>query len=220
MHPAKVNRWKAKYVAPFHKMVEGKTVVDVQQCCDALWNFTRADGSQVKVLKSAMVGPTWFGACMDTRDASVFCGVVFNRTRKSGAKEGCEWSYIQDCDSGLPQDHRCPPAILSMLTSPADPLAVEWRNECREYHKKHRVNRKCRPKPFAPFGVIYKYCEETNSHIISSLSHTRLTGFQGVKYSAERRTADEAIRAFVLKYGTERQKNILTSHSRAQAKVA
>lgn len=215
-----MKHWKAKYTAPFHKIVDGRTVVDVHRCCDSLWNFKRPDGSQVKVLKSAIVRSTWFGACMDTRDASVFCGVVFNRLRRRGDKEGCEWQYLQDCDSGLPQDHRCPPAILSMLTSPADPLAVEWRNECKEYHKRHRVNRKRHFNPYVPFGVAYSYSEESNSHIVSSRTHTMLTGYQGVRYSAENRSADDAVLSFVSKYGTERQKKALDEHRRIGAKVA
>lgn len=184
--------------------------IDRKYECDRLLTWCRKDEngnviSSGEVLKSAMVGSTYYAAVRNKKGevwAAVFltCG----RTRH----DGTAWGY-KDMDETMgPNEDKCPASILALLTPTDDKDANEWRERCRKNIAKAAENRKRgNLPPYAPTGVTVTV--EGKSWIVTSKEYREQCNYRyrGVKLSkAKWHDSDNAVMAFLRAYGTKGQK--------------
>lgn len=160
-----------------------------------------------KVLKSAMVGSTYYGAVRIEKPgqepkvtAAVFltCG----RTKH----DHTIWGYKDMDETVGPCESKCPASILALLTPTDSKWANEWRERCRKNIAEAAERRKNGPKPlYAPKGVTIEVLRK--SWIISSPEYRYSSGYSGVRFSmASWHDPDRAMCHFLAKHGTEGQK--------------
>jgi len=90
-------------------------------------------GKNYQVLKSSMVGSTYYGALKNVQTGVVFCAVILTSTK---TYNGFNLSYKDMTEDEGPCERKCPMGILNLLTPTDNQYAIEWRNACREYHNK------------------------------------------------------------------------------------
>ena len=194
------------------KVVNGRHVgvVDRRKECDKLLTWCRTDEkgnvvSSGEVLKSAMVGRTYYAAVRNNKGevwAAVFltCG----KTKWDNTL----WGY-KDMDETMgPSECKCPASILALLTPTDSKWANEWRQKCRENITMAAEMRKNGPKPiYAPSGEEVHV--EGKSWVITSkeyLEHCHYR-YRGVKMAKARwHDSDTAVMWFLNAYGTKEQK--------------
>lgn len=117
--------------------------VDRKAECDAL--FDRDDGYQL--LKSAMVGATWYAAIKHP------AGHVFGCVFLTQVHDG-EFYYKDMSEDMGPNESRCPVSILDLLDDTESEYAQKWRERCREYARRRREHKTLST---LPIGAIIRY---------------------------------------------------------------
>ena len=126
-----------------------KGTVDRKAECDKYrW------GDEYELLKSAMVGATYYAAVRYKTTGQVFAAVFLTTIRKDFYNFG-----YKDMDETMgPGEAKCPANILALLTEPDNEFALSWRERCRQYHADKKA-----PTAFAnlPLGtrVLWTVCE-------------------------------------------------------------
>lgn len=115
--------------------------VDRKAQCDSYYNGTNRAGTVFKVLKSAMVGSTYYAAVEITHpqrpcEREVYCAVVLTSSDKA---HGYNFGYKDMDESMGPCERKCPNGILDLLTSTKSEYALKWREDCRAYNAKKRA---------------------------------------------------------------------------------
>lgn len=117
--------------------------VDRKAECDALYTWNNEEtGDRCRVLKSAMVGSTWYGACERMRPNQapyVFAGVCLTHVC---SKDSFNFGFKDLDESMCPADQSCPTSVLNLLSPRDDEWALAWRAACRENAKKAAAARK------------------------------------------------------------------------------
>lgn len=115
------------------KFYDRKGNIDRKAECDDLYTWNNEEtGDKCRVLKSAMVGRTWYGACERTRPGKkpyVFAGVCLTSV---DGREYCNFGYKDMDESMGPCERDCPVSILNLLSPRDDEWALEWRENCRD----------------------------------------------------------------------------------------
>lgn len=181
--------------------------------CDKMltWDAKDSDGnilSSHRVLKSAMVGSTYYAAVTTERKgeptkvwAAVFltCG----RTKHDNTM----WGY-KDMDETMgPCESKCPASILALLTPTDSKWANEWRERCRRNIAEAAERRKSGQKPiFVPKGIEVQALH--GSWILSSEHYRRNSGYSGIRYTKRgwHNDFDRVMLRFLEKYGTDGQR--------------
>ena len=219
--------WTKNFIATEWKICGGRRVVDRQKECDRLLNQKLYDskGSSdrndwevigtMKVLKSAMVGSVYYAATEVKRKGQepYVTAAVFLTCGKS--PDGTVWGY-KDMDERMgPYEDKCPASILALLTPTDNKDAIEWRARCRENIRIKAEERKNGPRPlYAPTGV--RMWVDGRSWLISSDEYIRETYFHACKFTkATWHNPENAMMAFLYKYGTAEQKAEYAASGRA-----
>ena len=132
------------YNASFYK----NGSIDRKAECDSYWS---GNNDQYTVLKSAMVGSTYYAAIrvnkkpvrdeeghivkdasgnwimQEVQDPAVFAAVFLTSTNM---KDYYNFSYKDMDEAVLPGCYDCPAGILKLLTPTDNELALEWRAMC------------------------------------------------------------------------------------------
>lgn len=148
--------------------------------CDNIINTGDADGSW-KVLKSAMVGATYYAAVQRTpKDGAapyVFAAVFL--TKGSHPRDGMNFGYKDMDESVGPCESQCPVGILDMLTPLAaddKSYAADWRKRCRDYHAKQK------DKPKVGDMIVLKTpVKFTDGNMLDSFIVCERTAYRGGK---------------------------------------
>jgi len=106
-----------------HRQKNG--AVDRKAELDGVW------GDHYEVLKSAMVGSTYYAAVKVKETGKVFAAVFLT---KVNSRETCNFGYKDMEESMGPNEAKCPLSILNLLTKTDNEIALEWRARCRKYH--------------------------------------------------------------------------------------
>ena len=130
--------WTAYYI-------DGK--IDRKHECDKVYGG-ETEKFIWEVLKSTMVGSTYYAAVKRTEKATgeskVFAGVCLTAVEKG------EFYYKDMSESCGPCERKCPNSILDLLTETDSEWANEWREECRAYN--------AMPKPGKlPIGAVIEF---------------------------------------------------------------
>jgi hypothetical protein len=88
-------------------------------------------GDKLEVLKSSMVGSTYYAAVRNKETGKVWCAVFLTATV---GKDHFNFGYKDMCESMGPTEAKCPVGILNLLTDTDDEYAIKWRERCRQYH--------------------------------------------------------------------------------------
>ena len=121
--------------------------VDRKAECDNIMNgnTTDKDGNTVakfEVLKSAMVGSTYYAAIkrtrVDTGEEPVVFGIVC--LTSVDMKDYFNFNYKDMSEDMGPSESKCPLSILKLLTKTENEYANQWRNRCREYTESKKDN--------------------------------------------------------------------------------
>lgn len=182
--------------------------IDRKYECDRLLTWCRKDEngnviSSGEVLKSAMVGSTYYAAVRN-KDGEVWAAVFLTcgRTRH----DGTAWGY-KDMDETMgPNEDKCPASILALLTPTDSEWANEWRERCRKNIARAAEIRKHGPLPlYAPTGV--RIMVHKQSWLITSDYYVSKSGYTFCRFTKRRwGDADTAMRVFLEHYGTIAQK--------------
>lgn len=162
--------------AIFYKYKNGRQTVDTKAECDALWS---QDHSRFKVLKSAMVGSTYYAAiqiCKKWKEGAerspenlvdipeeereVFGEVILTSVNM---KDFFNFSYKDIPETMGPCEDHCPMSIIKLLTPTTSEWANQWRDRCREYAKSR--NSPNNPNKL-PIGTKIKFTNNRGEEII------------------------------------------------------
>ncbi len=125
------------------KFYKRKGCIDRKAECDELYTWNNEEtGDTCRVLKSAMVGRTWYGACERTRPGQqpyVFAGICLTSV---DSREGYNFGFKDMDESMGPCERECPVSILNLLSPRDDKWAIEWRAACRENAAKKAAAKK------------------------------------------------------------------------------
>ena len=99
--------------------------IDRKAECDN--NINNSD--YLKVLKSSMVGTTYYAAVEIIKTKEVFAAIFLTSVRDG------EFMYKDMEESEGPYECRCPKGILKLLSPTNNEIALKWRERCYEYHK-------------------------------------------------------------------------------------
>ena len=134
--------WCSYHVDPIYK--NGKLVIDRKAECDGHF-----DKDKCTVLKSAMVGSTYYAAVAVGNE--VFAAVSLTRIDN---KEYCNFSYKSMDETMGPCECNCPKGIVDLLNPTDNEYANDWRKSCYEnLKKKHDPN----ALGNLPVGSVIKY---------------------------------------------------------------
>lgn len=155
--------WTSYHVEPTYK--KGKPFIDRKAECDGLfcsdaisWE-TNAVVGKYEVLKSSMVGSTYYAAVKKTifatetepESVKVFAAVVLTAVDN---KDYYNFAYKDMDETVGPGEDNCPKGILDLLTPTDYEYAKEWRKRCYEnLKKKHDPN----ALGNLPVGSMIKY---------------------------------------------------------------
>lgn len=115
--------------------------VDRKAECDEQLNW-ETENRKNRVLKSAMVGSTYYGAVESTLNSgerTVF-GVVFLTSTNN--RDYYNFGYKDMDETMHPYYYDCPNSILELLTETDNENARTWREKCREQNAKKKQERK------------------------------------------------------------------------------
>ncbi len=102
--------------------------VDRKTECDSLF-----DSELFEVLKSAMVGSTYYAAVRRKSDGLVFAAVTPTSTNM---KDYFNFGYKGLTEHDGPYKYDCPKSILDLLSPMDSEWANEWREKCRSKYKR------------------------------------------------------------------------------------
>ena len=182
--------------------------VDRRFECDRLCTWRRTDESgnvisSGEVLKSAMVGSTYYAAVKD-KDGKVWAAIF--KTCGQTKFDHTAWGY-KDMDETMgPYEDKCPASILALLSPTGDKDALAWRERCRKNIAKAAEIRRNGPKPiYAPSGI--QITVEKQSWLITSEHYRATTKYTACRFTKRRwRDAELAVKTFLTHYGTGGQK--------------
>lgn len=163
-----------------------------------------------KVLKSAMVGSTYYGAVTTEKPGKsieVWAAIIL--THGGTKHDNTIWGH-KDMDETMgPYYYDCPKSILSLLTPTNNERANEWREECRKNHEEKAKRRKADKEAiFCPAGVVANKVRGGwifNSHEYQTACGYRYSGVKMSKWQAGH-SYSRALRWFLEHYGTKEQK--------------
>ena len=143
--------WTSYHAATKYK--NGKIIIDRKEECDKIFNQDMVTFNSDKVigkfevLKSAMVGSTYYAAVKRTtfatkdkpEDSIVFAAVCLTSTN---VNDYYNFSYKDMDETYGPCQCDCPQSILSLLTPTDSKYANEWRKACFDAlkHKRNKVS--------------------------------------------------------------------------------
>ena len=127
-----------------------KGIVDRKRECDAYWEEGLNRG-HFKVLKSAMVGSTYYAAVQvlkeyvgkenevdiykDIKNGPIFCVIFLTSV---DMKDYYNFSYKPMDETMGPYQYKCPISILKLLPETDNEYAKEWRRKCYEQHDRNK----------------------------------------------------------------------------------
>lgn len=91
-----------------------------------------------KVLRSAIVGRTEYYAAVQIPNGDVFA-VICLLKYEPRAKDGRTFGYKDMDEACGPYVTRCPKQILVLLTPTTNQYALEWRERCKQYHRRQMI---------------------------------------------------------------------------------
>ena len=100
--------------------------VDRKAECDKLFNW-KNETTTSKVLKSTMVGSTYYAAVEYTKDGET---IVYGVVCLTSVRERCLFAYKDMSDTMGPYKYDCPKSIINLLTPTDDEIANNWRQKC------------------------------------------------------------------------------------------
>lgn len=111
-----------------YKRTRKGQVIDRKATLDMSWN--EDSSANYKVVKSAVVGTTYYAAIK-----KVNTGDIFGHVTLTSVKDGELWCKDMDETMG-PCAYECPITILKLLTPTDNEYANGWRQKCVEYRNK------------------------------------------------------------------------------------
>lgn len=115
---------------------------------------------QMTVLKSAMVGSTYYAA-VETKytgqEPVVWAAICLTSTNWS---DGMNFGYKDMDETEHPYQYTCPKGILDLLSETDNENALEWRKKCEEYRKNKNSPDKLNKLPVGSV-IEYKRGDET-----------------------------------------------------------
>ena len=209
--------WTTCYNATEWKHVGFKAVVDRRKECDRLLTWCRKDDegniiSSGEVLKSAMVGSTYYAAVRDNK-GEVWAAVFL--TCGKSRRDGTIWGYKDMDETMAPSYYDCPKSILDMLTPTDNKNANEWREACRKVaaEKKESKGRQM----FLPAGVELVENRRGSWILTSEAFRVKTLGqYRGARFAKRLyHDVDNAVKSFLSTYGTNAQKAEFAASGRA-----
>ena len=103
--------------------------IDRKKECDSCWTYSN---SPYEVLKSSMVGTTYYAAVKVKSSGEVFAAVFLTSTN------GYDFGYKDMEESMGPCSYDCPLSILKLLTKTENETSNLWRQMCLQKHEEKK----------------------------------------------------------------------------------
>ena len=123
------------------KYRNGRPYIDRKAECDKLFNWDAKNESgeitkNVRVLKSRMVGSTYYAAVKTTDIADESKNETIGMVVLTSTNMRDEFNfYYKDISENMgPCESRCPESILSLLPPTKNEYAIAWRDRCHKYN--------------------------------------------------------------------------------------
>lgn len=186
--------------------------IDRKYECDKMLTFDRKDKDgnvigHTRVLKSAMVGSTYYAAVEtvvgEKRNVVAAVFLTCGKTRW----DNTEWGY-KDMDETMgPYKYDCPKGILDLLTPTDWEEANKWRELCRKRLAEKKEAKKGNKEKFIPKGVSIVDEGRGSWTFTNENFYSQHWGYSGARYSKRRyHTYDHAMYSFLWRYGTAEQR--------------
>ena len=145
--------------------------VDRKAELDAMYNW-EDENRKVEVLKSSMVGSTYYAAVKSYNKTNGYervCAAIC--LTSTNAKDYYNFAYKDMDETCGPYKYDCPKGILDMLTPTDNEYALEWRKACRD-----NITQKKNPNGFnkLPVGTIIKVVMPFDTNYFSKGQEVRL----------------------------------------------
>ena len=166
--------WTSYHVEPTYNPKAKKYTVDRKVECDRLFNqdmVTYNDNTIIgkfEVLKSCMVGSTYYAAVKRTKFATetnpaesyVFAAIVLTSV---DSKDYFNFSYKDMDETVGPYQYGCPKSILDLLSPTDNEYAKKWRERCYEVLKEKK-----NPNTLGnlPVGSEIKYINHNGEEVV------------------------------------------------------
>lgn len=111
--------------------------IDRKSEIDSMWNDDIS--KKFNVLKSSLVGSTYYAAIQNKETDKVFAVIFLTSTNM---KEYCNFSYKDMDETCGPYRYDCPVGVLKLLSETDNEYANEWRKKCYEKHEQKKAERK------------------------------------------------------------------------------
>jgi len=105
--------------------------IDRKAECDKIFNWT-AEHKSVQVLKSAMVGATYYAAIEVKEPEKEPCVTAVVCLTTIDQKSYFNFAYKDMSETMGPYRSNCPKSILDLLTDTDNEFALAWRKRCRD----------------------------------------------------------------------------------------
>lgn len=142
--------WTSNWVGTSLSSAERKAEID------RMYNWGD-ENRQIRLLKSAMVGSTWYGAVevenLETGEKSVHGSVVLTMMDKG------EFFYKDMSETCGPGESKCPVGILKLLTPTESEYANRWRERCWKYHENKKNPNSLKNLPYGA-EVEFEWCDK------------------------------------------------------------
>ena len=148
------------YHAEFYK----NGTVDRKKEIDDLW--TQAESKkyvELNVLKSRMVGSTYYGAIEVKEKGNVIKVFAIVVLTSVNMNDYFNFSFKEMCETAGPYCYDCPKGILDLLTETDNEYAIQWRKKCRENIRKKKEKL---TKGTLPVGSIIKFKKYNGEYVI------------------------------------------------------
>ena len=125
----------------------GKLFFDRKKECDEVLN--RGIGKEQKILKSAMVGSTYYAAVQtpkSDKDYEIWAAIFLTSFDRSLTDNFAYKDMDETMGPSTPYC-KCPVSILKLLTETTNEAAVEWRKKCKDYHESLKIKSRLKRLP-------------------------------------------------------------------------
>lgn len=135
--------------------------VDRKRECDNHW-----DKDKCIVLKSQMVGSTYYAAIQKKDTGEVFAAIVLTSVDNKDYYN-YNFSYKSMDDTYGPNQTDCPKSILKLLSPTDNEVANNWRKQCYEQHERKAKLSKL------PIGSIVRYARNGTEYTKSIYGYNK-----------------------------------------------
>lgn len=157
--------WTSLYVSMYHDCFDLKGKFDRKAYLDREFGHEENERYIWDILKSSMVGSTWYGA-IQRIDKVENTRTVYGEVIITSLKDG-EFYYKEMSEDVGPYQYDCPVGILKLLSATDNEHALEWRRKCMMKRDRKKLEK-----------AFFERSKEFDVHHIEFTTDCKYTGYE------------------------------------------